>query len=60
MVCAAIAKKVRAILPFHRLSADQAHVSLVHQRGGLESVTRPFTPHVGSSHAAKLAIDQRN
>src|SRR5207302_4193571 len=50
-------KELRPVLPIHVTLAGQAQVSLVHERGGLESVIRALPPHVGCCQAMELVID---
>jgi len=38
----------------------QAHISLVHQGGTLQSVVGTFVPQVMMRYAAELVVDKRN
>jgi hypothetical protein len=53
------AKKVRAILPVAIALFDEAQVRLVHERGGLQSVTIPLTVKLTRSDATQFAVNQR-
>jgi hypothetical protein len=43
-----------------RVSAHQAQVRFVNQRGRLERMAGPFALHVRASHPAQLVVDQGN
>ena len=36
----------------------ETEIRLIDERGGLQGVVRPFTPHVAMSELAQLVIDQ--
>jgi hypothetical protein len=51
------------MLPVLELSCTlllQAHISLVHQGGTLQSVVGTFVPQVMMRYAAELVVDKRN
>src|SRR6185436_19211706 len=53
-------EEVSAVLPLHLTLFDQPHISLINERGCLQSVIRAFAPHVAASEAAQLSLDQWN
>src|SRR5262245_37643670 len=52
-------KEMGAVLPVHALVVDQAHVSLVDQRGGLQAVAGALAFHVAVREVAKLLVHDR-
>jgi hypothetical protein len=50
-------KKMGAVLPTHGLDVHQAKVNLIHQGGGLQSVTRIFPGHAAVGHAVEFLFD---
>ncbi len=50
-------KEVRAILPALLIGSCQAQPRFVHQRGGLERVTRGFTGHLMGCEPAEFAVN---
>ena len=52
-------EEVRPILPPHPLVVDKSYVGFIHQRGCLETVIRPLTPHVTVRKPAELRVEDR-
>jgi len=50
---------VRAVLPVRVRLVRETQIRLIDQRGSLQGVVRPLTPHVAMSELARLLIDQR-
>src|SRR5579864_7790546 len=51
------AKKMSTVLPILTRIAREANVGFKHQRGGLQSLSRPLLPHLPSGNATQLVID---
>ena len=51
-------EKMRAILPFHPLPADEPQVGLVDDGGGLKRVAWSFPPEIPLGHSMQLAVDE--
>ena len=52
------AHEVQAVLPVDAVEPAQAHVGLVHQRGGLQGVVAAFVGQLATGDRAQLRIDQ--
>ena len=53
-------EEVCPILPVDALRVHQPHVRLVHQRSGLQRVTRPLVPHAPFGDAVQLGLQERD
>jgi len=52
-------EKVRAVLPLNALGVDKAHVRLVHQCGGLQTVSGTLASHAAPRDPMELVLDHR-
>jgi hypothetical protein len=50
-------EEMRATLPLHLLTVDQAQVGLIHESGGLKHVPGALAGHVPSGEAVQLPMD---
>src|ERR1019366_2282371 len=52
-------KEVRAVLPIDVVDVDQLQVGFMHERRGLDRISRAFIPHETPGQASKLVINAR-
>src|SRR6185369_3510031 len=53
------AEEVRAVLPAHCFPVDQADVSFVDERGGLQEMVRALAAHVALGEPVELSMNER-